>query len=218
MTTTNTIDLDDEYEAPKVCIHPLATRPVLYTDTVGGVQTCRDDLWAVTTDELNALAGQAAPVAPTLPKSNDGQEQEAFEAWAHGERYDMTTHPLHWLFLNERTYAARQGWKAALEYVGNVMAAAPATQQADAPDPRMVALDTANAQVRDAASRREERAERLGITAATTASASREATPLTRCAAGRDGDCNHPQCPQARDGEPHKSQRHCPLDTLEDDE
>lgn len=57
MTTTNTpgIDLDNEYEAPRTCISPLATRPVLYTDTVGGNQTCRDDLWAVTTDELNAL-------------------------------------------------------------------------------------------------------------------------------------------------------------------
>jgi hypothetical protein len=41
---------------------------------------------------------------------------------------------------------------------------------------------------------------------------------LTRCAAGRDGDCSHPQCPQARDGEPHKTQRNCPLDTLEDEE
>ena len=35
---------------------------------------------------------------------------------------------------------------------------------------------------------------------------------LTRCAAGRDGDCTHAQCPQLRDGEPHKSSRHCPLD------
>lgn len=39
----------------KTCISPLATRAVLYTDTVGGQQTCRDDLWAVTTDELNDL-------------------------------------------------------------------------------------------------------------------------------------------------------------------
>jgi predicted RNA-binding Zn-ribbon protein involved in translation (DUF1610 family) len=47
---------------PRVCISPLATRPVLYTDTVGGVQTCRDDLWAVTTAELNALK----PAPPTI--------------------------------------------------------------------------------------------------------------------------------------------------------
>jgi len=37
-------------------------------------------------------------------------------------------------------------------------------------------------------------------------------TPLTRCAAGRDGECGHAQCPQLRDGEPAKSGRHCPLD------
>ncbi len=41
-------------------------------------------------------------------------ETDAFEEWAKSEGYDMTEHPLHYLFLNERTYAARQGWKAAL--------------------------------------------------------------------------------------------------------
>jgi len=30
------VDLDEESREQKVCIHPLATRPVLYTDTVGG--------------------------------------------------------------------------------------------------------------------------------------------------------------------------------------
>ena len=30
-------------------------RPVLYTDTVKGEQVCRDDLWAVSTEELNAI-------------------------------------------------------------------------------------------------------------------------------------------------------------------
>lgn len=40
----------------KTCISPLAIRRVLYTDTInGGNQAMRDDLWAVTTDELNAL-------------------------------------------------------------------------------------------------------------------------------------------------------------------
>ncbi|MBF0250595.1 MAG: hypothetical protein HQL35_08220 [Alphaproteobacteria bacterium] len=32
------------------------------------------------------------------------------------------------------------------------------------------------------------------------------------CRAGRDGDCIHPECPQNRDGEPHATGRHCPLD------
>jgi hypothetical protein len=38
------------------------------------------------------------------------------------------------------------------------------------------------------------------------------ATPLTRCAAGRDGECAHAQCPQLRDKEPATTGRHCPLD------
>lgn len=35
---------------------------------------------------------------------------------------------------------------------------------------------------------------------------------LARCAANRDGECGHAECPQLRDGEPAKSGRHCPLD------
>jgi hypothetical protein len=38
-----------------ICRHPLAKRPILYTDSIKGTQVCRDDLWAVTTEELNAL-------------------------------------------------------------------------------------------------------------------------------------------------------------------
>lgn len=38
-----------------------------------------------------------------------------------------------------------------------------------------------------------------------------EAAPLARCAADDDGDCNHAQCPQVRDGEPKRSGRSCPL-------
>lgn len=36
--------------------------------------------------------------------------------------------------------------------------------------------------------------------------------PLAHCAASRDGECNHEECPQNRDGEPEKSGRHCPID------
>lgn len=41
---------------------------------------------------------------------------------------------------------------------------------------------------------------------------------LTRCAAGRDGECNDPRCPQIRDGEPQASGRHCPIDHDEEDD
>lgn len=43
-------------------------------------------------------------------------EQYKFEEWAKGERYDMSEHPLHYLFLDSKTNAARKGWKAALRY------------------------------------------------------------------------------------------------------
>lgn len=38
-------------------------------------------------------------------------------------------------------------------------------------------------------------------------------------AAGRnsDGECTWDGCPQARDGEPHATGRHCPLDTRHED-
>lgn len=34
---------------------------------------------------------------------------------------------------------------------------------------------------------------------------------LTSCAADCDDMCDHPKCPQNRDGEPAKTGRHCPL-------
>lgn len=34
---------------------------------------------------------------------------------------------------------------------------------------------------------------------------------LDRCQSNNDGDCDDPQCPQKRDGEPAKSGRSCPL-------
>lgn len=35
--------------------------------------------------------------------------------------------------------------------------------------------------------------------------------PITRCASGCDGDCDHPSYPQNRDNEPLRSGRSCPL-------
>ncbi len=77
---------------------------------------------------------QAQPVE--WPATCDGHEQEAWEAWAKSERHDMSEHPLHYLFLNERTNAARQGWKAGLVYAVAQMQQrplpAPQAQPADA--------------------------------------------------------------------------------------
>jgi hypothetical protein len=38
-----------------------------------------------------------------------------------------------------------------------------------------------------------------------------------RCAANNDGDCDHRDCPQLRDGEPVKSGRHCPFDQQQEE-
>jgi hypothetical protein len=51
----------------------------------------------------------------------DRKEQYAFEAWAKSEDYDMHEHPLHYLFLDEKTNAARQGWNAAIRYMREAM-------------------------------------------------------------------------------------------------
>lgn len=44
-------------------------------------------------------------------------EQQAFEAWAISQSLDMAQIPLLYLFLDLKTYTARQAWKAALAAV-----------------------------------------------------------------------------------------------------
>lgn len=71
-------------------------------------------------ETLRRLVEHASATSAQLPADNDGKEQDAFEKWAASEAYTMTTHPLHWLFLDKRTYAARDGWRAALRYVAQM--------------------------------------------------------------------------------------------------
>jgi hypothetical protein len=69
-------------------------------------------------------------------------EQLKFEEWAAKNCYDMREHPLHYLFLDNRTYAARQGWKAALEYARGVCSPAPDATVSEAwPDHPGATLD-----------------------------------------------------------------------------
>ena len=49
----------DLWERQRIMHAKIPARPILYTDEVGGKQTLRDDLWAVTTAELNALRDAA---------------------------------------------------------------------------------------------------------------------------------------------------------------
>lgn len=77
-----------------------------------------------------ALSAQVQDVAGWKPKEiATWEDQQAFEAWAQGERYEMHQHPLHYLFMDTKTNAARQGWKAALQFVRDRFAAAPAKQE-----------------------------------------------------------------------------------------
>lgn len=95
---------------------------------------CTYGLWAEIAKEytipLYVRAAVSAATKPTADLSalaaSSPEEVAAFEAWAQDRGYDMTTHSLHWLFLNERTNAARQGWKNALEFARSLLATKPA--------------------------------------------------------------------------------------------
>lgn len=100
-------------------------------------------------EHATQLAGQGQEPSPPVavagpiewPATCDGLEQEAWEAWARVHRFDMVEHTMHYLFLNERTDAARQGWKGGLVYAVeqmkqrvHVVDAAPVQAQEDARD------------------------------------------------------------------------------------
>jgi hypothetical protein len=74
----------------------------------------------------------------------DGIEQEAFEKWAESERFDMNQHPIHWLFLDAETYAARRGWKAGLLHAVEMMKAATPAEPAQQ-DTKAIASGLVNA-------------------------------------------------------------------------
>lgn len=55
-------------------------------------------------------------VCKELPNNCDGKEQYAFEAWAKAQGFDMHEHPLHYLFLDPKTNAAREAWNECIRY------------------------------------------------------------------------------------------------------
>jgi len=74
-------------------------------------------------NKVEALSMQESTVSPKvrqLPTTCDGKEQDAFEAFARSKGMDTSVHPLHWLFLDDKTSSAREGWRGALEYVQSV--------------------------------------------------------------------------------------------------
>ena len=87
-------------------------------------------MWVYVDDLRSALSAQVQDVAERDPKEiATWEDQQAFEAWAQGERYEMHQHPLHYLFMDPKTNAARQGWKAALQFARDRLPAAPAKQE-----------------------------------------------------------------------------------------
>lgn len=94
----------------------------------GDCIVCGHSQFAKWHTETTALAAQAPQCAV---QTNDALrklvasckgEQHKFEEWATEQKYDMHEHPLHYLFLDAKTDAARQGWKAALRYVEAALA------------------------------------------------------------------------------------------------
>ena len=77
-------------------------------------------------EALRFMAGQVETMAALMEAQHAAQpvaqepanipglaaDPSAFVRWAEPAGYDMTSHPLHFLFLNEKTAAARDGWNA----------------------------------------------------------------------------------------------------------
>lgn len=81
---------------------------------------------AIHSNEIAKAAAERDRLRAAIPSPCDGKEQDAFEAWGRANGLDIDNqHPLHWLFLDPKTAAARDGWRAALAYVARVTNANP---------------------------------------------------------------------------------------------
>lgn len=91
------------------------------------LRAIRDDFMLRLVKPVEEESAAVVPfVAPLWPQPEhptevpfarcDGNEQPTFERWAAAERFNMEEHPLHYLFLNPETNAARKGWCAAIEH------------------------------------------------------------------------------------------------------
>jgi hypothetical protein len=67
-------------------------------------------------DVWNAMCKNSNPTIGWELSHDSEEEQKAFEDWAKSNNYDMKEHPIHYLFLDPKTYSARSGWKAGRLY------------------------------------------------------------------------------------------------------
>lgn len=91
--------------------------------------------------ELAACLAAATPTAAPAVAAGEVSEPNipgldadpsAFVRWASKAGYDMECHPLHFLFLNERTAAAREGWKASRDHYAALATPSPSGAPAQA--------------------------------------------------------------------------------------
>lgn len=85
--------------------------------------------------EIAALAAPAAVAVPEeVRRALSSCSKEEIAAWeAYGEKagLDMHEHPLHYLFLDDKTYAARHGWKAGIDWALSLLATPPSGRAAE---------------------------------------------------------------------------------------
>lgn len=82
-----------------------ACPPATQTPLVGDTDTAAND-WNT----------RPSALVEGLVKTCDGKEQLAFEEWANSNHFDMHEHPMHYLFMDKETNAARKGWREAIRY------------------------------------------------------------------------------------------------------
>ena len=83
------------------CLSELATQPLLYTDTIHGDQVMRDDLWVVSTDELNENHNEITRLNAIIKENEDDAERYRYlrnntsimtfeqQTWVTSHKLDM---------------------------------------------------------------------------------------------------------------------------------
>jgi hypothetical protein len=127
---TQRADALDKADAILALLNPNA-EPANHATAERQPETVGDDRERMEAGSMKAIVtGDPASTHSTLPPQDGGAEMEAlrkavascqgeqkhFESWAIDAGYDMHQHPLHYLFLDSKTNAARVAWKAALRY------------------------------------------------------------------------------------------------------
>lgn len=118
-------DVQPKAENPKG-LSPQGASPIAESEAPRPAPDPR--LAAAGTPAPGGIATMPAPasLSPTPPdliqaarealEPSSAREIAAWEEWATAQRYDMHEHPLHYLFMDAKTNAARQGWKAGVSF------------------------------------------------------------------------------------------------------